>query len=148
MGRAHNLIATVFGIGRISVAPGTWGSLAGLALCLFLHGNIFLYVFVFLTLFAAGVISAGRIEAETGRKDPPSVIIDEFACIFAVFLFVPLSPLTILTGFILYRIIDIVKPPPIRSLENLPGGWGIMLDDLAAALYTNLLLQLITRRFI
>ena len=103
MGRAHNLIATVFGIGRISVAPGTWGSLAGLALCLFLHGNIFLYVFVFLTLFAAGVISAGRIEAETGRKDPPSVIIDEFACIFAVFLFVPLSPLTILTGFILYK---------------------------------------------
>ncbi|MFH1552387.1 MAG: phosphatidylglycerophosphatase A [Candidatus Omnitrophota bacterium] len=143
MKKIHNIIATVFGIGRIVIAPGTWGSLAGLALCLALHGNVILYLLVFAGLFAAGVVSAGRVEEETGEKDPSIVVIDELACIFPVFLFVPMSIPGVIVGFILYRIIDIVKPPPVKSLEKLKGGWGIMLDDLAAGIYTNIILHIL-----
>ena len=143
MKKIHDLIATVFGLGRASFAPGTWGSLAGLVLCLALHGNLALYLIVFAVLFAAGVISAGKMEAETGLKDPAAVVIDEFACIFLVFLLIPLRPSTILIGFILYRVIDIAKIPPMRSVEKISGGWGIMLDDLIAGIYANLILRLL-----
>ncbi len=143
MKKTSELIATVFGLGYAPIAPGTVGSLAGLGLCLLLHGYIVLYFLVFIVLFAAGIISAGRMEAESGGKDPSCVVIDEFACIFLVFLFVPLKPFFIITGFILYRLIDIIKIPPARSLEDLGGGWGIMLDDFAAGIYANLILQVL-----
>jgi phosphatidylglycerophosphatase A len=143
MKKAYDLIATVCGLGRLPFAPGTWGSLAGLGLCLVLHGYIILYIAVFAVLFAAGVVSASKFEDTDGRKDPPQVVIDEFACIFLVFLLVPLKTPIILTGFILYRLIDIFKIPPMRSLERLKGGWGIMLDDLAAGIYANLILQIL-----
>ena len=144
MKKAYETISTVFGIGRVPAAPGTAGSLAGLFLCLILHGYPAVYVGVFLFLFAAGVISAGNMEKETGEKDPQSVVIDEFACIFLVFFLVPISPLTVITGFILYRLIDILKIPPMRALERVKGGWGIMLDDLVAGVYANAALQVIT----
>ena len=143
MKKAYDLIATVCGLGRLPLAPGTWGSLAGLGLCLILHGHMILYIAVFAVIFAAGVISAGKFEDMGGRKDPPQVVIDEFACIFLVFLLVPLKTPIILTGFILYRLFDIFKIPPMRSLEKLKGGWGIMLDDLAAGIYANLILQIL-----
>lgn len=141
--RIHHTIATVFGLGYSPLAPGTVGSLAGLILCLLLHAHMAIYIIVFLILFTVGVISSGKVEEEIEQKDPPSVVIDEAACIFLVFLFVPIEPLIILTGFILYRIIDIVKFPPMRSCEMLKGGWGIMLDDLVGAVYTNLILQIL-----
>ncbi len=143
MKRLHELIATVFGLGYIPFASGTFGSLAGLALCLVLHGYLLAYVLAFIALFIIGIISAGRVEAESGIKDPSVVVIDEFACIFVAFLFVPLTPFYVITGFLLYRVLDIFKISPIRSVEKLAGGWGIMLDDLVAALYTNLILQII-----
>lgn len=143
MKKAHDLIATVLGIGRIGIAPGTWGSLAGLALCLALHENLAIYLIAFVVFFIAGVVSSGKVEAEIGYKDPSIVVIDEFASIFLVFLFVPIKAFTILTGFILYRIMDIIKVPPMRSVERMGGGWGIMLDDLVAAIYTNLILQIL-----
>ena len=144
MKKAYRAISTVFGIGRVPAAPGTAGSLAGLFLCLILHGYPVVYVGVFIFLFTAGVISSGRMEEDTGEKDPQSVVIDEFACIFLVYFLVPINVLTIITGFILYRLIDIFKIPPMRSLEKLKGGWGIMLDDLAAGVYVNVILQAIT----
>ena len=145
MKKVHEYIATVFGLGYFPIAPGTAGSLAALPLCLLLHRFTFLYIGLFVVLFIAGVISAGKKEAETGQKDPSCVIIDEFACMFLVFLFIPIEPLYIITGFIIYRIIDIIKLPPIRSLEKLEGGWGIMLDDAVAGIYTNIILQVLTR---
>lgn len=145
MKRVHELISTVFGLGYSPYAPGTAGSIAGLGLCVLLHGHFFLYILVFLGIFAAGVISSGKVEEECGCKDPSKVVIDEFACIFLVFLFVPLYPLTLIVGFLAFRIIDIVKIPPMRSLENIKGGWGIMLDDLVAAVYVNVILQVLIR---
>ncbi|MDP8257888.1 MAG: phosphatidylglycerophosphatase A [Candidatus Aadella gelida] len=141
----YKLIATVFGIGYSPIAPGTLGSIAGLALCLAVHGNISSYIILFILLFAVGVPISNEVEKRGGRKDPSFIIIDEFACIFAVFLFVPLTWPVILIGFAVYRIIDITKIPPLKTLEKLPGGWAIMLDDLAAAIYANLVLQIIVR---
>jgi phosphatidylglycerophosphatase A len=143
--KLYENIATVFGLGHFPIAPGTAGSLAGLIPCLLLHNFLALYIVIFILLFAAGVISAGKVEEETGQEDPSFVVIDEFACIFLVFLFIPATPLYIITGFIIYRIFDVLKPPPIKSLEKLEGGWGIMLDDAAAAIYTNIILQILTR---
>ncbi|MEA3488937.1 MAG: phosphatidylglycerophosphatase A [Candidatus Omnitrophota bacterium] len=142
-GNMDYLIATVFGLGYFPVAPGTAGSVAGLALCLLLHKNPVLYIGVFIILFVAGLISAGRVESQSQIKDPSIVVIDECACIFSVFLFVPINLPIILTGFFLYRLIDIIKLPPMRSLEKLRGGWGIMLDDLISGIYTNLILQIL-----
>jgi len=142
-GKALYMIATVFNLGRLPVAPGTWGSLGGLLLCLVLHDYPVVYVAVFIGLFILGGISAGKVEAEEGVKDPSCVVIDEFACIFPVFFLIPLKPAYIFIGFLIYRLIDIVKIPPARSLERIKGGWGIMLDDLMAGIYTNLILQLI-----
>ncbi len=136
-------IATVFNLGRLPMAPGTWGSLGGLLLCLVLHSYPVVYVFVFIGLFILGVISAGKVETEEGIKDPSLVVIDEFTCIFPVFFLIPLKPAYIFIGFLIYRLMDIVKIPPARSLERIKGGWGIMLDDLVAGIYTNLILQLI-----
>ena len=141
--RFYYLIATVLGLGNFPVAPGTAGSLAGLVACVLLHGNLTAYVIAFLVLFVAGVKAAGKVEDRTGIKDPSIVIIDEFACIFLVYLLVPLKPLTIIIGFILYRVIDIIKLPPMRSFESLEGGWGIMLDDFVGGIYTNLILQIL-----
>ncbi|MGB2599434.1 MAG: phosphatidylglycerophosphatase A [Candidatus Omnitrophota bacterium] len=145
MKKIHRYIATVLGLGYFPIAPGTVGSFAGLLLCLLLHKYVILYIIIFIILFAAGVITSGKVEKESGQKDPSYVIIDEFACIFLVFLLIPLKPLYVITGFIIYRIIDITKPPPIRLLEKREGGWGIMLDDALAAIYTNILLQILTR---
>jgi phosphatidylglycerophosphatase A len=147
MKNMHKHIATLFGLGYLLVAPGTAGSLAGLVLCLVLHGYPFLYAACFLALFTVGVISSGKVAAEARLTDPSYVIIDEFASIFVVFLFVPITVLTVIFGFALYRLFDIVKPPPIRLIEKARGGWGIMLDDLLAAIYANLILQAAVRIF-
>jgi len=139
----YRLIATVFGLGYSPIAPGTLGSLAGLAVCIALHNNIFIYLSVFVILFIAGVITSEKVEKATGDKDPSYIIIDEFACIFIVFLFIPIRLPVLLTGFAIYRIIDIVKIPPLKRLDRQSGGWAIMLDDLAAGIYTNLILQVL-----
>lgn len=141
--KIYMLIGTVLGLGHLPIFPGTWGSLGGLVPCLILHSSPKLYIAVFILLFALGVRASSKIEENTGQEDPSFVVIDEFACIFLVFLFVPLSVASIITGFILYRIFDIVKIPPIKALENLKGGWGIMLDDAMSAIYANLILQIL-----
>ena len=143
MKKLNRIIATVFGLGYSPVAPGTVGSLAGLGLCLFLHQYIILYMATFFILFTIGVISAGKVEEDLGRKDPGCIVIDEFACIFIAFFLVPITSFTIIAGFVIYRLIDIIKVPPTNHLEKLSKGWGIMLDDALCGLYTNLILQFI-----
>ena len=139
----HNIIATVGGVGYFPIAPGTAGSFAGLLLCLLLHANTFLYISAFIIFFTIGVISSGIVERGSPQKDPGFIVIDELANIFPVFLFIPLSVKAILIGFILYRVFDIIKVPPMKKLEKLHGGWGIMLDDLASGIYTNLILHIL-----
>lgn len=141
--KKHETIATVFGLGHLGVAPGTWGSVAGMMLALVLHRFPIVYFAVFIALFVIGGKASGRTAREHGVKDPSYVIIDEFSSMFIVFAFVPVNPVHAVLGLIFFRFFDIVKPPPIKRLEAIEGGWGIMLDDALAAVYSNLLLQVL-----
>ena len=102
------------------LGPGTWGSLGGLFLCLMLQGNIILYSLTFLALFGLGVVASDEFERETGIKDPSVVVIDEFACMFVVYLFVPLKLGIIVAAFLIYRVIDIVKFVLFKEPAKLP----------------------------
>jgi phosphatidylglycerophosphatase A len=137
------LLATWFGAGLLPLAPGTWGSLAALpcawAIVMF-GGKLGLAVAV-LVVFALGCWAASVVAEASGRDDPGAIVIDEVAAQFLVLLAAPLDWRAYAAGFVLFRIFDIVKPPPIRQIERrTPGGLGIMLDDIAAALYALVLL--------
>lgn len=90
-----------------------------------------------------GIPAASIVERESGREDPGFVVIDEVAGQWVVLAAAPLDPGHALVGFALFRIFDIVKPPPARQLERLHGGTGIMLDDLAAGIYGALMMLLL-----
>jgi len=144
-----SLAATFFGIGRLRPGPGTWGSLAS-ALIWFAAGRALPPPFQTPVLaaligiaIAVGIPAAARVAQASGSKDPQFVVIDEVLGQWLTFLFVPLTWKTLLAGFILFRGFDIVKPPPIRQLEKLPGGTGIVLDDVAAGVFALAVMQLL-----
>ncbi len=136
-------IASCGWIGYFPVFPGTIGSLIGLGLFILLKDLTALTYCSFLVLlFGLGVYSSTHAEPFFGQKDAGAIIIDEVHAMLVVpFLLFP-SMAWWIAGFIIFRLFDIKKPPPIRSFEKLPGGWGVMMDDLIAALYTVGLLRL------
>lgn len=119
------------GVGLIPFAPGTWGSAAGVLIALLaqVHGVVYFLTFVF--LFWAGWKASLRLDLKK-EKDPSYVVIDETCGMMLALAGIPLTPGSVITGFVLFRFFDIVKPYPIRRLEKFPGFWGIMLDDLGA----------------
>ena len=136
------LVATGLGSGYSPIAPGTAGSIVGLLLFLPLAGlawPVQLAATAVLTL--VGVFAAGRVARVVERKDPGLVVVDEVAGQWITLLALPVTPVTALAGFLLFRVMDIVKPWPARDLERLPGGLGIMADDVAAGIYAHLLLR-------
>jgi phosphatidylglycerophosphatase A len=138
------IAASFFGLGFFPVAPGTLTSLAIVLIYKFLICGFALpYLFLtLLALLAVGVPAATAYSSELRKTDPGRVVIDEAAGQFLVFLSVSPDWTLLVIGFLLFRIFDIVKPFPIRKLEGLPGGWGIMADDVAAGLMAKLLLHL------
>ena len=134
-------VATFFGIGRLRPGPGTWGSAAtvllwaGLARALAptLRTPVAIALAVLIGLI--GIPAATRVARGSGVKDPQFVVIDEVAGQLVALIAVPLAWKSFLAGFILFRVFDIVKPPPVRQLEAIPEGAGIVLDDVAAGLY-------------
>lgn len=136
-------LATCLGIGYIPFASGTFGSLPGLLLTYLAHraaGPPAAFA-TLLGLLFAGTWAAGRAERHFGVKDSGKVVIDEVVGQMMALLFLPLTAGTLLCGFVLFRVFDILKPFPVRRFESLPGGSGIMADDLMAGLYANLALQ-------
>jgi phosphatidylglycerophosphatase A len=135
------LIATFFGIGRMRPGPGTWASavtvLLWAALCNAIAPDLRTPTAIALALFVAliGIPAATRVARGSGIKDPQFVVIDEVAGQLVALIAVPFAWKSFLAAFILFRVFDIVKPPPVRQLEALPEGAGIMLDDVAAGLY-------------
>lgn len=131
-------LSTWFGCGLSPVAAGSVGSLAALPLAAFtvwLGGSLALQL-VSAALLAIGIAASDVYARATGTKDPHEVVIDEVAGQCLTLLVVPLALLPYIAGFLLFRFFDVAKPFPIRWLErNLPGGWGIMLDDIGAAIY-------------
>ncbi|KAF0179560.1 MAG: phosphatidylglycerophosphatase A [Nitrospirae bacterium] len=140
---AAKLIATVFGIGYCPVAPGTAGTLAGFALFYLLRPEPFVHCALILGILLVGTIAAQHAEKAFGRKDSSRIVIDEVAGYAVAILFLPMTAGYLIAGFFLFRFFDIVKPPPVRQIERvLPGGIGVMMDDVAAGIYTNIVLQL------
>ena len=135
-------IATGFGSGYSPIAPGTAGSLVGLLLFWPLrHLNGPALVLVVSVSFLVGVAAAASVARRAGRKDPGIVVVDEVVGMWTSLLFLPFTAGTAALGFVLFRVMDVLKPYPARQLEDLPGGWGIMADDLMAGVYANLALR-------
>jgi phosphatidylglycerophosphatase A len=143
------LVATFFGVGRLRPGPGTWGSLTTALLWWLLASHLpekaQIPAILALTAVVVAIgIPAATLEARGCRKkDPSHVVIDEIAGQLVTFIACPIVWQALLAGFILFRVFDIVKPPPVRSLEKLPEGTGIVVDDLGAGLYGLIVLQLL-----
>lgn len=137
-------LATGFFIGTLPFAPGTFGSLLGLPIVFLLSRlNLLLSVSVILLfiVFAIGIASAA--EKILNQKDPAKIVIDEIAGLMVTFTGMPFNSKTAIAGFIIFRVFDILKPFPIRTVESkIRGGSGVVLDDVLAGIYANLILRL------
>lgn len=143
MNRLALWLATLGPVGRIKRAPGTWGSLCAVPFLLLAKDQPFL-LFVFFVMFCLlGIWSSGKAAVILESKDPSIVVIDEVCGMLTCFFWVPINGYSLAIGFGLFRLFDVLKPPPIRRLEKLPGGTGIVLDDIGAGIYANLILQVI-----
>jgi len=123
------------------MAPGTAGSLVALVAVWVIPFSSFSLVLTLVFVTLAGVWASSRSERLLGRKDPGQVVIDEVAGMLLSVLTLPRAPLTLLAAFLLFRLLDIVKPFPARQSQHLPGGIGVMADDLVAGAYTLVLLS-------
>ncbi len=146
-------IATFFGAGFLRPGPGTYGSLAATLVWFVVARHVPVHLLPWVTLgmaaaaTAIGIPAATRVAQESGRKDPQIVVIDEVAGQWLTLTFcLPAMPLALL-GLVCFRIFDILKPPPVRQMERLPAGTGIVVDDLAAGVYA-LLLQVVLQHLL
>lgn len=142
------LVATLFGAGRSPIVPGTAGTLAALPLAIAAQRHLPAWWFLAAAagLALLGVWASGVTARHLARHDPGPVVIDEAAGLFVTLLFQPpwARPFLFYSlAFVLFRAMDIIKPPPARGAERLPGGWGIVMDDLIAGVYANLALRLL-----
>ena len=129
-------VATFFYLGKLPFAPGSWGSLGALLLWLLLPVTFSVHLSVIIILFVLGVYSSSRMAKYLDDHDPSEVVIDEVVGMGISLFMLPHSPGLYLLAFILFRVFDILKPSFIYRIQNLPGGWGIMLDDVLAGLIT------------
>lgn len=134
-------LATVFGAGYIPVAPGTFGSLAGLLIWAVLPSSPSAQSVAIIVIFVVGSWSGTVAERHFGRTDPGQVVIDEVLGMLVTLLLNPVGWRGALVAFLLFRAADIVKPYPANRLERLHGGIGVMADDAMAAIYANLALR-------
>jgi len=145
MNRFFLLFATGFGVGYSPVAPGTMGTLLAVPIYFFLSTIPFpLYELTLVTFFFLSSWISQKAEKYFGGRDDPRIVIDEVMGFCITMLWVPRTALFIMMGFILFRVFDILKPFPIRRLEKVwKGGFGVVLDDVAAGIYANIILHLI-----
>jgi phosphatidylglycerophosphatase A len=131
-------------LGYIPFASGTFGTLWGIPLAYWLSGYVFEFQILFiLCATGAAVYLADQAEKIWGRKDPSQVVIDEIVGYLVTLAGLPFSWKTAMAGFFIFRVMDILKPFPIRKIDqSLPGGWGIVLDDVLAGVYSHVLLRL------
>jgi phosphatidylglycerophosphatase A len=141
------MVATFFGIGHLQPGSGTWASLVtvlvwwGVARMLPAAWLMPVAIVVSLVVTLAGIPPSTTVARESGREDPGFVVIDEVAGQMIAMIAVPLDWKYLLASFILFRTFDIIKPFPLRRLEDLPEGTGIMMDDVGAGLYALVLVQ-------
>ena len=140
--KVQHAVATLGFIGYIPYGPGTWGSAVGLLIVVLIRPSDLALLCIFLPVFVLGVITSHAAEQFLG-KDSGHIVIDEMTGYMVSVLFVPRTLVYIISAFLLFRIFDIFKPLPIRMVEkHIPGGAGIMIDDVLAGIYANLCLQI------
>ena len=140
------ILTTSLGVGFLPLAPGTWGAAIGclivwlLSYYQVLNTPLLAILIIVFTLISVPMINT--LEEEWG-EDPSKVVIDETVGLWITMLFVPFNFQNLLLAFILFRFFDIAKPLGIRKLEQIKNGWGVMLDDVLAGVYANIVLQFI-----
>jgi phosphatidylglycerophosphatase A len=139
----ENILGSGFFTGYMKHASGTWASFAGLIIFL-IPGfeNPSLMIFIISLFILIGVPIGDKFEAIYG-KDPKECTIDEIIGMWITLLFLPKKIWWLALAFVIWRILDIVKPFPARMLENIKGGWGIILDDVAAGIYSFCIIQIV-----
>jgi phosphatidylglycerophosphatase A len=129
--------------GRSPVAPGTAGTVLGVLLYLWIEDlPSWQYGLLCILFFVVGTWSSGRAEVILGRRDSPSIVIDEIAGYLLAMFMVPPTWGFIVAGFVLFRVFDVAKPFPLKRLQDIRGGLGVMLDDIGAGVYTGIILHL------
>lgn len=145
MNKIIKLIATFFYMGEVSVAPGTLASVAGALISIIVFENIILYLVILAFVLTVGFYASGKMEQLAGEHDPSCVVIDEVAGVMIAFFLLPFNVPVLITAFFLFRAFDMFKIYPANKFEKLPGGLGIMADDIMAGLYANVLMQIVVR---
>ena len=142
-------VATACGVGYVPFAPGTFGSLAGLVVVVAVRaasaavGYPALELAAIVLVYLIGSWAATAAETHFGHIDPGPVVIDEVLGMMVTLALLPVSITGAAVGFVLFRVFDVIKPPPCNQLEALPGGWGVMTDDLMAAIYSYACMRLL-----
>jgi phosphatidylglycerophosphatase A len=134
-------VATVFGVGYAPVAPGTFGSAAGLLLWWLLPSSTAVQAAAIVAIFAIGSWGGNVAERHFGRTDPGQVVVDEVMGMLITLFLNPVGWMGAVAGFLLFRVFDVIKPYPANRFERLHGGIGVMADDAMAAVYANLVLR-------
>lgn len=146
MSKIIYLFATGFGVGYLPKIPGTFGSILGVILFILLTSVSFqVKVVVLLFMFFLGAMAAAKIENYSGKKDNQIIVIDELVGMWVTLLFAPEGVEWVLASLILFRIMDIAKPYPIRKLESLKNGYGVMSDDILAGVFAGIILLIANR---
>lgn len=140
-------VATFFYVGYLPFIPGTFASLAAIGVFYLVKDKACVYILVTAVSIISGFLFAGEAEKIFNKKDARCIVIDEVSGMLLGLLFVPYNTKIVVIAFLLFRIFDSLKPYPVRRLEKLKGGAGIMCDDIAAGLYTNIILQAVFRVF-
>jgi phosphatidylglycerophosphatase A len=143
MKRLGLFVATCGYIGYVPVAPGTFGSAAGLAVFYAVRSteSAGVELAAIVGLFAIGIWSGTVAEHHFGGVDPSPVVLDEVVGMLLTLAFLPVNPIGAFVGFLVFRLLDVLKPWPSARFEALPGGLGVMADDGMAAVYGNLLMR-------
>ena len=139
------ITGTFFGVGYFPIAPGSAATAVGAGLAFLLKDSFFYYGGAVIVLLTAGVWASGFLEKILKQKDPGIVVIDEVVGILIALAGLPLSWPIAMCGFFLFRAFDMFKIYPVNRLESLPGGFGIMLDDVMAGVYTNIVMSIALR---
>jgi phosphatidylglycerophosphatase A len=145
MRRLAVFLATCGYVGYAPVAPGTFGSAAGLAIFLLVRasGSIYVEIATIVVLFAIGVWSGTEAEHHFGGVDPGPIVLDEVVGMLITLALLPVNAMGAFVGFILFRALDVFKPWPSRRFESLHGGLGVMADDAMAAVYGNVIMRIL-----
>lgn len=143
MNRLGLFIATCGYLGYVPLAPGTFGSAAGLAVFYAVRstGSVSVELATIVVLFAIGIWSASAAERELGGIDPGPVVLDEVVGMLITLALLPVNGTGVIVGFLIFRVLDVLKPWPAARFERLHGGLGVMADDGMAAIYGNLIMR-------